>query len=185
MPNNLKAAVEALLFIYGEPVKIKKLAQITGADENAVNKALEEIGASFGSDDRGLKLMVYDNEAVLTTKPELGSLLQGVIKEEMDSELTPASLEALTIVAYLGPCSRAEIDYIRGVNSAVILRSLTIRGLVTRKPDPERSGGYLYQVTGDLLRHMGLGAPGELPEYGKYHELIKKLRENNETPEGK
>lgn len=185
MPNNLKATIEALLFIYGEPIKIKKLAQIANTDEETVRKVLEEIRLSFEPEDRGLKLMVYENEATLTTKPELGALLQGVIKEEMDSELTPASLEALTIVAYLGPCSRAEIDYVRGVNSAVILRSLTVRGLIMRKPDPERGNNHLYQVTGELLQHMGLGSPGGLPEYERYHELIKKLRENNETPESK
>jgi segregation and condensation protein B len=185
MPNNLKSTIEALLFIYGEPIKIKKLAQIAQTDEETVNKALEEIRLAWEPEDRGLKLMIYENEATLTTKPELGTLLQSVIKEEMDSELTPASLEALTIIAYLGPCSRAEIDYVRGVNSAVILRSLIVRGLIARKPDPERGNSYLYQVTGDLLRHMGLSAPGELPEYDKYHEIIKKLRENNEAPENK
>jgi segregation and condensation protein B len=185
MPSNLKAKIEALLFIYGEPIKVKKLAQLVETDEDALNKTLEEIRLSLEAEDRGLKLMIYDNEVGLTTKPELGTLLQGVIKEEMDSELTPASLEALTIVAYLGPCSRAEIDYVRGVNSAVILRSLTIRGLVTRKPDPQKGNNYLYQITGDMLKHIGLGAPGELPEYEKYHELIKKLRENNEAPENK
>ncbi|MCL4405196.1 MAG: SMC-Scp complex subunit ScpB [Patescibacteria group bacterium] len=185
MPSNLKAAIEALLFVYGEPVKIKKLAQINQTDEETVNKALEEIKSSLQAQEGGLSLMVYDGEAVLTTKPELASLLQNVIKEEMDSELTPASLETLTIASYLGPCSRAEIDYVRGVNSAIILRSLSVRGLVTRKPDPERSNSYLYQVTGDFLRHIGLGSPEDLPEYSKYHELIKKLREINEAPENK
>ena len=185
MPSNLKATIEALLFIYGEPVKIKKLAQIIQTDEETVNKTLEEMRLALESEDRGLKLVVYEGEATLTTKSELGTILQGVIKEEMDAELTPASLEALTIIAYLGPCSRAEIDYVRGVNSAVILRSLAIRGLVTRRPDPANGHNYLYQVTGELLRHMGLGTPEELPEYSKYHDLIKKLRENNEAPENK
>lgn len=185
MPNNLKAAIEALLFIYGEPIKIRKLAQINQTDEETIRKTLEEIGSSLKSQDRGLNLMLYDDEAVLTTKPELGTLLQSVIKEEMDSELTPASLEALTIVSYLGPCSRAEIDYVRGVNSAVILRNLTVRGLITRKPDPNKGTNYLYQVTGDFLRHIGIGSPEELPDYSKYHDLVKKLRETNETPENK
>ncbi len=178
MANNLKATIEALLFIYGEPIKIKKLAQIANTDEDTVSRVLEELRLSLEAEERGLKLMLYEGEATLTTKPELGSLLQNVIKEELDAELTPASLEALTIIAYLGPCSRPEIDYVRGVNSSIILRSLIVRGLVTRKPDPDNGDNYLYQVSGDLLRHIGLASPKELPKYDKYHELVKRLREN-------
>lgn len=185
MANNLKATLEALIFIYGEPIKIKKLAQLTESGEDAVEKTLEEIRSGLESEDRGLQLMIDDGEVSFVTKPELGTLIQSVIKEEIDSELTPASLETLAIISYLGPCSRAEIDYIRGVNSAVILRSLAIRGLITKKPDPAKGTNYLYQVSGELLRYIGLTASKELPEYEKYHALIKKLRENNEAPEVK
>jgi segregation and condensation protein B len=185
MANNLKAAVEALLFTYGEPTKIKKLAQTLETDEETVNKTLGELRAQLETGERGLKLMVHGDSAALVTTPELGTLLSRVIKEELDAELTPASLETLAVVAYLGPCSRAEIEYIRGVNSSFILRSLSVRGLIEKKA-AERSGNpHFYQVTSDFLRHIGLRAPTELPEYEKYHELARKLRENNETEQTK
>ena len=62
------------------------------------------------------------------------------VKEELTEDLTPASLETLSIVAYLGPISRVRIEYLRGVNSSVILRSLMIRGLIERFADPEHPG---------------------------------------------
>ena len=89
----------------------------------------------------------------------------------MDTPLTPASLETLAIIAYLGPCNRALIEYVRGVNSTFILRSLMIRGLVERKPDPKRMNTFLYQVSFDFLRHMGLTRQGDLPDYEKYRKL--------------
>ncbi len=183
--HNLKAALEALLFIYGEPTKLKKLAQVLHASTEEVEQALSEMKAGFESGDRGLNLVIHDDEAALVTKPELGEILKQVVKEELDAELTPASLETLSIVAYLGPCSRAEIDYIRGVNSSFILRSLMVRGLVEKKSGPGTGNSPLYQASFDFLRHVGVSSAADLPDYGKYHELVDKLRIANETDEVK
>ncbi|MBI2099909.1 MAG: SMC-Scp complex subunit ScpB, partial [Candidatus Vogelbacteria bacterium] len=78
----------------------------------------------------------------------------------------------LTIVLYKGPLTRAEIDYIRGVNSSFILRHLSIRGLVERIPNPKDARSFLYRPTFDLFQHLGLSKIEELPEYG---ELISQL----------
>ena len=177
MENNIKAALEALLFIYGEPTKIKKLAELLKTEEEKVEAALQEMTAEFANESRGLNLVVRDGTAALVTKPELGELLKQAVKEELDSELTPASLETMAIIAYLGPCSRAEIDYIRGVNSAFILRSLIVRGLIEKKSNTEHPNTPFYQASLDLLRHMGINQVADLPEYEKYKELIAKLRQ--------
>jgi segregation and condensation protein B len=179
--NNIKAALEALLFIYGEPTKIKKLAALLKVDVANVEKALQEMSADLVRDERGLKLIIHDGEAALATKPEFGEILKQAVKEELDAELTPASLETLAIIAYLGPCSRAEIDYIRGVNSSFILRSLMVRGLIERKSDADHPNAFFYQVSLDFLRHVGISDARDLPEYAKYKELMAKLRQINEN----
>jgi len=185
--SNIKAALEALLFVYGEPTKIKKLATLLKTDTADVDKALREMSADFEAGNRGLRLTVRNDEAVLTTKPEVGELLKQAVREELDAELTPASLEALATIAYLGPCSRAEIDYIRGVNSSFILRSLMVRGLIKKTSDAKHPAAPFYQASFDFLRHIGVNAPVELPDYAKYQELINKLRqqETNEAESAK
>ncbi len=174
MESNLEAKLEALLFLYGEPMKIKKLAEILETGEEEIRRGLETLrGQSNEPESSGLSLIIFDDKVQLTTKPDLKPILDKIIQEELDSSLTPASLEALSIIAYLGPCSRTLVDYIRGVNSSFILRSLLIRGLIERKPDPKRANAFLYHITFDFLRHIGIDSPDNLPNYEKYQELAQ------------
>lgn len=178
--NDLEAKIEAFLFLYGEPVKIEKLAEELGAKREEVKTALESLAETLKESKRGLGITVFDDRVQLTTKPELMPYISKIISEELDSPLTPAGLETLAIIAYLGPCNRALIDYIRGVNSTFILRSLLIRGLVERQPDPKRANAYLYQVSFDFLKHMGITAPEALPDYEKYRSAVQTLLNEGE-----
>src|SRR4029078_7677143 len=99
------------------------------------------------------------------------TVIEQFVKQELTEDLTPASLEALSLISYLGPLPRARLDYLRGVNSSFILRNLMMRGLVERDPDPERPAVMLYRVTIDLWKHLGLEAQDRLPEYEKFKTL--------------
>lgn len=185
MEKSLEAKLEAFLFLYGEPVGIHKLAKELGVEIEDVSRAANSLSERLSqSDESGLNVIIFDNRVQLATKPELKPLLTKIAVEELVSPLTPASLETVSIIAYLGPCNRSLIDYIRGVNSTFILRSLMVRGLVERKPDPKRANAFLYQVSFDFLRHMGITKPKELLDYEKYRELVKSFlsggRTNNE-----
>ncbi len=173
--KNLEAKIEAVLFIHGEPMKLKRLASLTKVNEAEIEKALNVIKIRLNDENRGLDLIRSQDEVQLVTASELTNIIEKLTKEELDTKLTPAALEAVSIIAYLGPCTRALIDYIRGVNSAFILRSLMVRGLVERREDKEKTGGYVYQTTFDFLKHMGVSTPEELPEYEKYAALSKTL----------
>ena len=178
--KSLIAKVEAVLFVHGEPLKVKRLASLTGASEAQVEKALEDLKNSLSDENRGLDLVKSKDEVQLVTTAELTNIVEKLTKEELDTKLTPAALETLSIIAYLGPCTRALIDFIRGVNSAFMLRSLMVRGLVERREDKQKTGGYIYQITFDFLKHMGVSSPEELPEYEKYAALSKTLMQNGE-----
>lgn len=180
MPD-LIAKIEALLFIYGDALEIKKIAKTLKASEEDVKAAGKQLAEDLQSENRGLFLVSDEEKIQLTTKPALASLLESVIKEELRENLTPAALETLSIVAYAGPMTRAELDYIRGVNSSFSLRNLSIRGLVERYPDPKRGNVYLYKPSFELLKFLGVTQAGDLPEYEKFQQLIEKLR-NPETP---
>ena len=178
---NISAAIEALLFVHGEPMKVSRLVTMLGVSIEEVNTGLASLSESLNSSGRGLSLMVSDGKAMLVTKPELGELVKTLTSEELDSELTPASLETMSLIAYLGPVSRAEIEFIRGVNSSFILRNLMVRGLVSKDADKERSGNFVYRPTFDFLRHVGAGNQEELPEFAKYRDLIRNISKQNEN----
>jgi len=169
--NNLKKYIESLLFISGEPLSIKMLAQILEEKEEEIKNALESLKKDYLTQNRGLTLIENENFYQLTTHPSSSSVVSKYLKEVLKEELTPASLETLAIVAYKGPISRPEIDNIRGVNSSFILRSLLIRGLLNREADPKRPNTYLYRPSFELIRKLGLESVEQLPDYEKFHSL--------------
>ncbi len=174
--NKLLGAIEALLFIYGEPLEIRKLAKILGVEEERVNSGLKDLEENLKNRESGLVLIFQGNRVQLATKPDFSRLIEDFIKDEYDETLTPAALETLSLIAYLGPVSRARIDYFRGVNSSYTLRNLLMRGLVERISDQKSSHIFLYQISFDLLKYLGVSKLEELPDYQKFQSLIS---ENN------
>jgi segregation and condensation protein B len=150
------------------------------AQQVKIKEALAAFEAELQSESRGLFLVRDKDKVQLTSKPDFASLLESVIKEELHENLTNAALETLSIVAYAGPMTRAELEYIRGVNSSFTLRNLLIRGLVERELNPKRGNVFLYRPSFDLLKHLGVGKVAELPEYEKFQALIEKLRNENQ-----
>lgn len=162
------AELEALLFIHGEPLARKKAEKILELGKEDLDSLVSEFEKRLAVENRGLAL-VRDNEKIqLATKPQFAKLIEGFVKAEMSEDLTPATLEVLSIIAYLGPVSRAQIDYRRGVNSSFTLRNLMLRGLIERLPDPERPSSFLYQPTFEFFRHLGVNGKEELPDFEKF-----------------
>ena len=176
---NIEGRIEALLFLYGEPVKTKKLAETLGIREKSAEEHLEILENKLRGVDRGLALIRSGDKVQLVTKPDLKDILKKAVNDDLDTTLSPASMETLAIIAYLGPCRRALIDHIRGVNSSFILRSLLVRGLIERKQDKEKANAFAYQITFDFLGHMGLDKKESLPDYEKYKNFATLFTENN------
>lgn len=181
--NNFLPKLEALLFIYGEPIEIKKLAKIFGVKEEEIKSGVAALEEELKKEERGLTLVEDKGRIQLATKPEFSKLLEDLTKEEFAEDLTPAALETLSIVSYAGPISRADLEYIRGVNSSFILRALLMRGLVEREPDPKRPNAFVYTASFDLLKKLGLYKNSDLPEYQKYKDLVKLLYEETKQKE--
>ncbi|MDP3052375.1 MAG: SMC-Scp complex subunit ScpB [bacterium] len=177
--NNLTAALESLLFIHGEPIDLKKIAELLEIKKEDLEEVIGVFENKLKTDNsRGLALNRIGDQVQLATKPDFQKLGEKIIKEEIKENLTPAALETLSIVAYNGPMARSMVDYLRGVNSGYILRNLLVRGLVERHPDPERPYVFLYNVSFDFLKHLGLSKQEDLPEYSKYKEVLKNITGN-------
>lgn len=181
--NSKMAALEALLFHYGEPLAVKKAATLLEMEETEASALAEALMEKLGADAAsGLMLLRNGDALQLVTKPELKNMAEAIVQDEFREELTPASLETLSLVAYLGPVSRPTIDYVRGVNSSFTMRSLLMRGLVERF-HPETGHAYEYRVSFDFLKHMGLDDVRHLPDYEKYRDILKKFEEQETKPE--
>ena len=102
-----------------------------------------------------------------------------VAKEDLKEELTPAALETLSLIAYFGPLSRPQIDFVRGVNSSFIVRNLSVRGLVDRKQG--KGNAYVYTASVDFLKYMGAGSVQKLPDYEKYREMKTHYLDDTES----
>ncbi len=167
----LDAQIEAILFFKAEPVKTSWLAEILSVSENEIHEGLFLLQERLGRS--GLVLLLKDDEVTLGTVPEMSAVIEKMVKEDLSRDLGKAALETLTVVLYKGPVSRGEIDYIRGVNSNFILRSLQTRGLVERIPAPNNERSFLYRPTFDLLTHLGITHIEALPEYGEFRTRVE------------
>ncbi len=119
--------------------------------------------------ERGMMLIAHDDAYMLATKPQFALFLEQFVKEDLKEDLTPAAVETLSLIAYFGPLSRAQVDYLRGVNSSFIVRNLLIRGLIERAS--QKGNAYFYTVTFDFLKYMGISSVQELPEYERYYAM--------------
>ena len=175
---DLEKKIEAILFWKGEPISRKKLSEVLHANQTDINEAVEKLKENLLN--RGIVLQEKENEIMLGTSPELSDLFEDMQKEELNKDLSKASLETMSIVLYKNGVSRAEIDYIRGVNSSFILRALSIRGLVEKNVDPTDSRRYIYKPTFDLLSYMGVKSVEELPDYNEVNASIETAARNLE-----
>ena len=176
---DISCKIEALLFWKAEPVAIKKLAEILKVDLPTLKIGLDKLVQDLSG--RGLSLIQTDDEVMLGTNKDLSSLIEEVTKEEISRDLGKAGIETLSIILYQGPISRADIDYIRGVNSQFILRNLLVRGLVERVDNAKDARIFLYKPTLSLLSHLGVNKIEDLPEYKEIRleiESFKKTQQN-------
>lgn len=170
MNMNFANKIEAILFWKAEPVSVKKLASILDADTKDVREGISLLEANLKG--RGLTLVQTDDEVMLGTAKELSPLIEQLTKEELSRDLGKAGLETVSIILYQGPISRADIDYIRGVNSQFILRNLLVRGLVERVDNPADARSFLYKTTLELLSHLGISKESDLPDYEQVRKDI-------------
>ena len=176
--TNLIKSIEAVLFYLAEPVKVDFLAKTLEVDKEELLDALKNLEESLK--ERGLRIITNNYEIALSTAPELSGLIEKIIKEERERDLGRAGIETLSIIAYKGPISKKEIEYIRGVNSQYALRNLLLRGLVERKSSKEDERVVVYNITLDTLRFLGLASLSDLPEFD---ELKKQLEVAEEIVE--
>tara|TARA_B100000508_G_scaffold60333_1_gene47107 strand:- start:148489 stop:149040 length:552 start_codon:yes stop_codon:yes gene_type:complete len=172
----MSAKIEAVLFAKGEQVAIKELAKLFEVPEAEIKQNLTILADEL--EKRGITLLRTDSHVELRTAAGASDIIEKMHKEELSGGIGKAGIETLSILFYKGASTRADIEYIRGVNAGAALRTLLMRGLVTRTTNPKDSRSYLYKPTTEALAHLGVGAKEELQNY---EELSKELAALEET----
>lgn len=167
--EKIASQIEALLFIFGESLDKKKISSTLKITEEEVQQAVGLLKEQYSDSKRGIILMENSGKYILATKPEHSVLVEKFVTEDLKEELTPAALETLSIISYFGPVTRAQIDFLRGVNSSFILRSLLIRGLIERKT--AKGLAFEYEVSFEFLKYMGIDHVSKMPKYDEYQKL--------------
>ena len=159
---SLAAKIEAMLFVSAEPVPVAQLATALDVTASVVERGLNELNESLLT--RGLRLQRNAGRVQLTTAPELAQLVELFLGLDATTHLSRAALETLAIIAYQQPCTRPQVDSIRGVNSDGMMKSLLSKGLVQESGRTDGPGRpILYSTTPEFLQHFGLGSIIELP----------------------
>ena len=160
--DNLKLAIESILFVADDPVEIAALARVTGRREEDVVEAIEAVAVDYQA--RGLRIQRTGAAVQMVTAPEASPFVEQFLGVDEDQRISHAALETLAIIAYKQPIGRQVIEAIRGVNCDRALASLKARGLVTEVGRASTAGRpYLYGTTFRFLEHFGLEKPGDLP----------------------
>ena len=142
--------------------------------EEEILASLKNLEASLS--DRGIVLVTKEDEVTLGTSKDSSELIEKLTKDELIRDLGKAGLETLSIIIYQGPLSRAEIDYIRGVQSNFIIRNLMIRGLIEKVPNPKDQRSFLYKPTFEMLSFMGISKIEDMPNYGEARAEIESYK---------
>src|SRR3989339_222278 len=155
--------IESILFVASKPLTIQKIAKALGADNSKVEEVLLILEQKY-TDTSGIHISRVGDSVQMVTNPDNTDVVEKFVKNEVQGELTKAQLETLTVVAYRGPITRPELEQIRGVNCAVIIRNLMIRGLVEEK---ERDSELLpvYHISMEALRQLAVTNTSELPNF--------------------
>ena len=162
--ENLKYAVEGILFAAGEAVKTAKLAVVLEKTVEEIDAAAMELKADYDRDKRGFAIIEISEGYQICSRPEYYTYLEEILGEQRNQPLSNAAMEALAIIAYKQPVTRGQIENIRGVNSDGCVNRLYERGLIDEAGRLDAPGRpILYKTTDTFLRCFGLKSPKDLP----------------------
>ena len=171
--SGLKGILEAILFVSGEPLSVDRmLGVVEGVDREELMSALRALQADYAAEGRGLQLVEVAGGFQIATRPDCAPWIKRLERAKEGARLSRSAMETLAIVAYKQPAVRSEIEQIRGVDSAGVLKTLLERRMVRivgRKDAPGRP--IMYGTTRQFLQAFGMKDLSDLPALRDIKEL--------------
>ncbi len=164
--SDLAAAIEAILYAAGQPVEYKKLSEVLGLSVSDIKKMINAMSKEYNDEKskRGILLLTYPESCQFATKEKFMPYIREALGIKRGGNLSASTMEALAVVAYNQPVTRAYVDAVRGVDSTYAMNSLIDKGLIVGIGRMEAPGRpMLYATTEKFLRVFGMGSLDELP----------------------
>ena len=174
--NQEKAIIEAILFAAGRPVTKNEIMLALEISEEDINRIISTMQEEYNSENRGIELIKINNSYQLCSKKDLYEFIYPVLDKRTKPNLSTASLETLSIIAYNPKITRAEIEDIRGVSADACVYKLLEYGLIEEAGKLDLPGKPMsYKTTDEFLRMFGYSSLEDLPDLPRY-----KLDENKQ-----
>lgn len=184
--TNIKAILEALLFINERPIEVNELIQVLESSRSETEKALEELSSEYEQRGSGICIVKVAGGYQMCSAPEAETWVKKMYRERTKQKLSTASLETLAIIAYKQPITRVEIEAIRGVNVDGVARKLSELGLIKIAGRKDVVGKpFLYITTRKFLEYFGINTLKDLPKLEEFAALAEKDNINTEVETAK
>lgn len=167
-PGGLRACLEAILMAADQPQSEEDLARVLGVNPTLVGEALERMQSGYDAAQRGFELRHTARGWQYTSRAAFEPVVAAFVTDGQTARLSQAALEALAIIAYKQPVTRAQVAAIRGVNSDGVIRSLSVRGLIREDGVDEESRAALLVTSNLFLERMGLDGLDQLPSLAPF-----------------
>ncbi len=183
-PGGLPACLEAILMVSDQPQTATELARILALDRNTVEGALQALHDDYEGDEsrdirpRGFELRRTARGWQFASRAAFEPVVSSFVTDGQTARLSQAALEALAIVAYRQPVTRAQVAAIRGVNSDGVIRSLTVRGLIKEDGVDPESRAALLVTSESFLDQMGLKSLDELPSLAPFLPPVAEMTQS-------
>jgi segregation and condensation protein B len=170
-----RAALEAIIYAADDPATIEQLTTALGEEKLAVQASLDELVASYASEERGVEVRAVAGGYKMYTKPQHHDVVRRFIKSlRPPLRLTMPALETLAVISYKQPVTAPEISEIRGVNASGVINTLLDKKLITTAGRKEVMGRpILYKTSKEFLMRFGLSDLGELPSLKEFEALAR------------
>ena len=172
---DLKPALEAIIYAADDPATLEQLAAALGEDKLPVKAALDELIASYSSEERGIEIRAVAGGYKMYTKPQHHDVVRRFIKSlRPPLRLSMPALETLAVIAYKQPVTAPEISEIRGVNTSGVISTLLDKKLIATAGRKEVIGRpILYKTSKEFLMRFGLSDLDELPSLKEFEALAR------------
>ncbi|REJ77617.1 MAG: SMC-Scp complex subunit ScpB [Acidobacteria bacterium] len=172
--SELKAAVEALIFVSDEPLPVRSIVKLLGEEKEAIESALEQLSSEFSERESGLQVREIAGGWQMSTRTEFHEEVREFLKSKPSAKLSLASLETLAVIAYKQPVTVPEILEIRGVQSASSIKTLLDKRLIISRGRKDTVGKPMqYGTSRDFLIQFGLKDLSELPSIEDFEDLVQ------------
>lgn len=181
MNEEKKGAIEALLFMWGDPIEDKLIAKSVDLSIKEANQILGEMIEEYNLRESGIEILKLENAYQFATRKQYYDVISQFIQGDRKRKLSNSSMEVLTIIAYKQPVTRVEIDDIRGVTSTGSIDTLVKKGYIEEAGRKDSIGRpILFRTTDQFLRDFELDSIDHLPGYSDIEMYIKMMENENE-----